>query len=126
MNYSIEIDHKNQFKKYTHSGIITADDIGFVWENELLARKEFTELKYNLLTDYREAKFDIPISLFQEIVDFMQAIKSIIKGKKQSNIVDDPYSTAATVIFENRVITQVGFLVKVFNTEEAALLWLAE
>ena len=58
------------------------------------------------------------------IIDYMKAIEPIVKGKKQALIVDDPYSVAGSMLFENKVYREVGFIVKVFSTEEAALKWL--
>lgn len=123
-HYTINIDHQQNLIKYKHSGILIPEDIGYVWEHEFLKRKEFTELKYNLLSDYSEAKFDIPTSFLPELIEFMKAIAPIVKGKKQSIIIEDPYSTAASLIFENEVNTQVGFKVKIFSTKKAALAWL--
>lgn len=126
MKYNIVIDHDLKIIKYTHTGIIRAEEIGYVWENEFLKMKEFTELKYNLLSDYSNAKFDIPVSFLPELMDFMHSIKNIIKGKKQSIIVEDPYSTAATVLLKNEVNEKVGFIVKEFTTKKAALDWLIQ
>ncbi len=104
--------------------MLIAPDIGFVWENEFLKMVEFTHLGYNLLSDYSDAKFNISTAFLPELMEFMKAIENIVKGKKQSIIVADPYSTAASLIFENEVNTKVGFLVKVFCTRKAALAWL--
>jgi hypothetical protein len=124
MKYTIDIDHELKIIRYAHSGIIQAEEIAYVWENEFLKMKEFTELKYNLYSDYSKAKFDIPVEFLPELMEFMESIKPIITGKKQSIIVDDPYSTAASLLFENEVNKEIGFLVKIFNTKKAALEWL--
>jgi SpoIIAA-like len=123
MNYEITIDYKSKIIRYKHSGIINASDIEQAWR-ELLNIKEFTQDKYNLLSDYRDGKIEIPVTSLPDIITFMQAIKEIVKGKKQSIIVSDPASTAASILFENGVYKKVGFLVKVFSTEEAAIKWL--
>jgi hypothetical protein len=124
MKYTIEVDHKLKIIKYKHSGIIQSEEIGYVWENEFLKMKEFTELKYNLFSDYTDAVLDIPVDFLDELMSFMQSIQFIIEGKKQSVIVSDPYSTAASILFENEVNEKVGFHVKVFTTTDAALKWL--
>lgn len=124
MKYNITIDHQARIIRYKHSGTLEQQEIGFVWENELLKMKEFTELGYNLYSDYREAKFNIPSSFLPELIAFMKAIEPIVRGKKQGIIVEDPYSTAASLIFEHEVNKAVGFQVKVFNTPNAALNWL--
>jgi hypothetical protein len=124
MKYSISIDHKLRIIRYKHTGIIQAAEIEEAWQ-EFLTMKEFTELKYNLLSDYRNSVFDIPIKFADVIIEFMNAIKHIVNGKKQALIVDDPYSTAISIIFEDMVYQKVGFIVQVFSTEEAALRWLS-
>lgn len=124
MNYTIEVDHTLKIIKYKHSGVIQAEHIGYVWESEFLKMKEFVELKYNLFSDYTDAIIDIQVDFLDELMEFMQSIKHIINGKKQCIIVSDPYSTAASLLFENEVNKEVGFLVKVFTTKKAALRWL--
>lgn len=124
MKYSIKIDHTNKIIRYKHSGIIKQEEIGYVWENEFLRMKEFTELRYNLFSDYSEAIFDISVDFLPELMNFMKSIEPIVKGKKQSIIIADPESTAVSLIFENEVNKQVGFMVKIFSTKKAALDWL--
>lgn len=123
MNYSIDIDHNLKIIKYKHSGIIKHEDIGKAWE-EFLQMKEFTELQYGLFSDYRGGKFNIKLAFLPALIEFMHSIKSVVEKKKQCLIVDDPFSTAAAILFENRVNKEIGFQVKVFNTETAALKWL--
>lgn len=123
MNYSINIDHASKIIRYKHSGKLKADDIELAWR-EFLAMKEFTELKYNLLSDYRNAEFDIPVDFLPELIEFMRNIRPIVEGKKQSLIVSGPFTTAASMLFETEVNIEVGFLVKVFSTESKALEWL--
>lgn len=126
MNYQIDIDHKQKLIRYKHSGNLQSQDIGYVWENEFLKMDEFTHMGYNLFSDYSDATINIPTTFLPELMAFMKAISPIVIGKKQSIVVADPYSTAASMIFENEVNKEVGFLVKVFSTREAALSWLLE
>lgn len=123
MRYSISIDHELKLIRYRHSGPIFAEDIEKAWF-EFLAFEEFTVLKYNLLSDYRGGKFEIPVQHLHDIIVFMQKIENIVRGKKQALVVDDPNSVAAAMLFEKEVIAKVGFGVQIFSTEEAALIWL--
>jgi len=123
MKYSIKIDHHLKLIRYKHSGLLKSNDIELAWK-EFLGMEEFTELKYNLLSDYTDAEFDIPVDFLPELIEFMQNIKPIVEGKKQSLIVTGPFTTAASMLFETEVNKEVGFLVKVFSTEEKALEWL--
>jgi len=123
MKYSISLDHELKLVKYKHPGIILAEDIEDAWKT-FLSYKEFTEQKYNLFSDYRNGKFQIPVAAMGEIIKFMHNIESIVRGKKQALIVDEPYSVAASMLFEAKVKLEVGFDVQVFNTEGAALKWL--
>lgn len=124
MKYSICIDHNLKLIKYKHSGIVKAEDIGEAWNNFLIL-DEFTKLRYNLLSDYSDGIFQIDLDKLPEIIDFMRAIEDIVRGKKQALVVSEPYSVAASMLFEKEVNEQVGFNVKVFSTKEAALKWLS-
>jgi hypothetical protein len=124
MKYSIKIDHELRLLRYNHSGLIKAEDIEEAW-NEFLSIEEFTKFKYNLLSDYRNGKFQIAKEYLPKIIDYMGAIETIVRGKKQALIVHDPYSVAASMLFVDVVYNQVGFNVQVFTTEEAALKWLS-
>jgi len=124
MKYSINIDHDLKIIRYKHSGVIAAEDIGQAWQ-EFLSLDEFTQEKYNLLSDYRNAKFDFSYRKISEIVNFMVNIKDIVKGKRQALIVDDPHATAGSMLFEASVYKEVGFIIQVFTTENAALRWLS-
>jgi len=94
MNYSIKVNHELKIIRYSHSGLIDKkEEIGQVWE-ELLRLKEFTELKYNLLSDYRNATINLRFDDIGLIIDFLYSIKHILNGKKQSLVLNDPKSTA--------------------------------
>jgi len=123
MNYSIFIDKTLKIVRYKHCGLITSDAIEEAWA-EFLKMPEFTQQQFNLLSDYRNGKFDIPIDFLPEIINFMRAIEDVVRGKKQALIVDEPYSVAASMLFETEVYLKVGFKVKVFSTEKSALKWL--
>ena len=123
-DYTIDLDYDHKIVWYKHTGVLTHEDIGHVWENELLTRKEFTEQGFNLFSDYSDARFDIELDFLPVLMGFMKSIEHIVKGKKQCLIVSDPFSTASSVLFENKINEEIGFEVKVFNTEQAALDWL--
>ena len=125
MNYTISIDHENKLINYQHKGIINKFDIGSAWVR-LLSLKEFTQKKYNLFSDFREAKFDISEAEVYEICDFLFKIKHIVENKKQALIIEEPLSTALSYIFVGEVVRKVGFMVKVFSTERAAIQFLTD
>ena len=121
--YSIIIDQELKIIRYTHSGLILAEDIEEAW-SDLLKIEEFTQLKYNLLSDYSEGVFQIHPSALPYIIEFMHSVEYIVRGKKQALMVNDPYSVAASIIFLERVGKEIGFKVQVFSTETHALGWL--
>ena len=86
--------------------------------------KEFTELGYNLLSDYEDAKFSMKVRDIDEITGFLSKLKPILEGKKQALIMTEPMTTALSLIFEGDVNEQVGFVVKVFSSQKAGLKWL--
>ncbi|MCE1164978.1 MAG: STAS/SEC14 domain-containing protein [Bacteroidetes bacterium] len=124
MNYSIDLDHSQKLVKYRHTGNIKAPEIEQAW-GDFLGMKEFTEMKYNLLSDYRNSKFDIPLDYMPQIVEFYRPISHIVKSKRQALIIDDNYSMAASILFVEKMFTEIGFIIQVFTTEEAAVKWLA-
>lgn len=123
MNYAIDINHELKIIRYTHSGIIKDIDIEDAW-TKFLSMEEFTTLKYDLLSDYRKGKFDIHVNALPHIIEFMRAIEHIVRGKKQALIVEEAYSVAASMLFQEEVNKEIGFKVRVFSTEESALFWL--
>lgn len=123
MGYKISLDHQHKIIRYTHKGNIALEHIGAAWQ-ELLVIPEFTEKKYNLLSDYRDSSFDFPPNSVAAIIDYFVNIESILKGKKQSLLVDNPSNTAISMLLENDVNEKVGFIVRVFTDEEAATSWL--
>jgi hypothetical protein len=123
MKYNIEIDHHNKIVHYQHSGKIKQNEIGEVWD-QLLQLKEFTQQGYNLLSDYRLGVLDMHIKETYEIVETLKKLNPILTGKKQAILIDDQYSTAGAILFEDLINTETGFIVKIFSTHEAALIWL--
>lgn len=121
MNFTLTIDHDLRIIRYKHFGLISHhEEIGAVWK-QLLEMEEFTSKGYNLLSDYREAKFVFPPKVMNEIIDFLRHLEPILRGKKQSLLMKDPASTAYSILFEAAVYTAIGFSVQVFSTEEKAL-----
>lgn len=119
MGQSIKINHEKKYIHYSHNGIIDRNDIGEVWR-QLLAMPEFTQEKYNLLSDYRGATFNFTPAEIGVIDSFLQSIKAVLDGKKNAVIVDNPAGTVISMLFENRV----NFQVKTFCTVQAALKFL--
>ncbi len=125
MKYRIQIDHESRIIRYRHSGIIFPEDIENAW-SEFLSLKEFTVLKYHLLSDYREGHFQMSFRELPNVIDFMRPIENVVRGKKQALIVDNPHGVAGSILFIDDVYREVGFIVKVFSTESAALNWLTQ
>lgn len=122
MGYKIQIEHDNKIIYYRHSGEITANDIGMAWQ-ELMRLEDFTKKKYNLLSDYREARFLISDNDVSAICDFLYNLKDILNNKKQALVITEPLSTAISILFTGEVNDRVGFDVKVFSTIKAASNW---
>jgi len=125
MSYSISIDHKNRLINYQHRGNITKSDLKVVWR-KLLTTKPFTHKKYNLISDFSEAKFDISEKEVYEICNSLLKIKHILENKKQALIIEEPLSTALSYLYVSEVVRKIGFKVRVFSTKEAAFLFLTD
>ncbi len=122
-NYSINIDHNNKIILYQHHGTIKTEDIGSAW-NEFLELIEFTNLKYNLFSDYRNSTFIGNNKDIEHICNTLESLHPVLDGKKQALLLDSPSNTALSMLFEGEVNDRTGFIVKIFSTEEAALAWL--
>jgi len=123
--FSINIDHENRLIRYKHCGSIRKDDIGQAWR-KFLELKEFTHEKYDLLSDYRNAAFIMDSNDVKLIVGFLYNIKDILKGKNQALVVEDPKSTAISLLFEDEVYHKTGFNVKIFSSYDQAFKWLRD
>jgi hypothetical protein len=125
MSFTISIDDSHKIVHYKHIGIIGLEDIGKAWA-EMLKLEEFTNLNYNLLSDYTQATFDLTVENIEEITGFLYNLKHILKNKKQAFIVANPNDTALAMLFEAEVYEKVGFVVGTFTTKEAALKWISK
>jgi hypothetical protein len=123
MNFNIRIDHNNKVIIYKHFGEIKKEDIGAAWY-EFLQMEEFTQKKYNLLSDYSEGKFILDVKEVDEITEHLYKLKDILENKKQAIIINEPVSAAISVLFEGEVNEKVGFKVTIFSTIEAGMKWL--
>jgi hypothetical protein len=123
MEYTFSLDHKNKIIRYKHSGKLKMEDLGKAWD-DFLKIEEFTLGGYNLLSDYTEAIFDMGVEAVDEIVKILDSMGPVLHGKKQSIIVEDPYSMAGSILFEKISHNKLAFKIKIFSTEEAALKFL--
>jgi len=92
---------------------------------EVRRTEEFQNLNYNLLSDYRDAYFIFDMNEVGLVWDFLFSIEHILKGKKGSVITDKPLTTAIAMIFEHDIYKKIGFNIRTFSTESAALHWLS-
>jgi len=120
MNYSINIDHIKKIIRLKHSGCINDYDIMEAWK-EFLEMKEFKVDGYSVLSDYRNGKFNIKAERLLNLVDFFQHCGREFKGNRQCMLVDDPYTTAISLLFKNQLTKKAGFIIDVFSTETAAV-----
>lgn len=123
MDYKIEIDHQNKIIHYKHSGLINKEEIGAAW-SEFLQLKEFTSQKYNLLSDYSKATFNMMVGDIDLIANFLLTLKEILNGKKQALVILESKSTAISLLFEGEVNLKIGFKVRTFSSKNEALKWL--
>lgn len=122
--YNLATDKNLKIIRYTHSGLISRKELGAAW-TEILQKDEFTKSGYNLLSDYRNADFDFTVDETDVIWDFLESIKHILNGKRESVITDKPFTTAISMLFEKKLYSKMGFNIKIFSTEHAALHWLS-
>ncbi|MBN1951646.1 MAG: hypothetical protein JW801_10610 [Bacteroidales bacterium] len=125
MPFRTEIDLDRKIIRNTYTGMISREDLGTVWRH-LLTLKEFTELKFNLLSDYRASKFNIARSEGDRLLQFLISVKPILNGKKEAAIISDPKDTALSLLLQLETFEKVGYIVSIFSTEGAALQWLCD
>lgn len=123
-NLSLFVDDELKIIHYKHTGLLKVEELGQAWQ-KLLELEEFTNLKYNLLSDYTEADFDFSVDKTDLIWEFLHSIKHILKGKKEAVITSKPVSTAISFLFESESNKLLNFDVRTFSTREAALEWLS-
>ncbi|KAF0128403.1 MAG: hypothetical protein FD155_3275 [Bacteroidetes bacterium] len=120
MNHSFEINHEKKYIHYRHSGTIERQDVRRAWE-QLILMPEFSRENYNLISDYRDAKFafttkDIPI-----VDSFLISLKDILKDKRNAVIVDGPNETLFSLMYETTASKKLDFHIKTFTTLESAI-----
>jgi len=124
MGYTIEINNRLRIIEYRHEGNIVRHELGEAWQ-DLLKILEFTQEGYGLLADYRKATFDFVVEDTDVIDDFLLSIKDVLKGKKEAVLVDNPFATVISYLYEKKTQKKLGFTVKTFSTENAAIRWLS-
>lgn len=122
--YDIEVDKGYKFIKQTYYGDIHSNEIGTAWK-EILKIPEFSNGDYNLFSDYRKSTYLFDLDDLDVIWKFFYSIKDIVKGKKEAVLNIIPQNVAISMIFEYQIYQEIGFNVKVFSTEEAALRWIS-
>ena len=125
MQFSIDLDKDLRIIKYKAWGRIDKNDIGVGWQ-EIIGRKEFTDLGYHVLADYRYAQFSFSIDDTTILDRIIEASKIEFKGKKNAVIVTLPHSTAISMIVKGKFHPKLGYEIEIFYTEEAAIKWLLE
>lgn len=102
MAYTINLNHEKKLIIYRHPGEVDKVEIGKAWI-EFMNMKEFTEKNYNLFSDYRNSQFNLFLEDIDPVVNHLFQLKGLLANKKQALILDKPFSTALSMIFEERV-----------------------
>jgi len=119
----IVIDHEKKAICRYFKGLIKTDEICESWQ-QIITMPEFTNLGYNLLTDYAEAEFDFPISKTEDIWKCLDNLKNLLTNRKEAIIAVTPFNTAVNMLFEKDSYRLLNYWVKTFSTREAAIDWL--
>jgi hypothetical protein len=86
----------------------------------------FSELGYDILTDYSKAEFNFSIADTKVLDPILKASRSKVPGKKIAVVVSIPYTTAITMIVQEKFHSDLGYITKIFSSREAAMQWLRE
>lgn len=125
MTYSIEIDKGKKIILYKVVGEVEKRDIGIAWK-EVFNMPEFSSLGYNILADYSEAEFKFSIIDTKVLDSILDSSSSTVPGKKFAVIVSIPYTTAITMLVQEKFHTRLAYSTRIFATTEAAMKWLKE
>jgi hypothetical protein len=125
MSYSIIPDEKLKVIKHKLIGVLDKSNMGKAWK-DIAQMKEFLELGYNVLSDYREAEFNFKMEETTFLDQYIIESKELLIGKKGAVIVSKPLYTAISVLISEKFKKVPNYEVKIFSTEEAAVEWLAE
>ncbi|MEA2043498.1 MAG: hypothetical protein U9N85_13235 [Bacteroidota bacterium] len=59
----------------------------------------------------------------KKVSDFLHKLNPILNNKKQALIVNNPYDSAVSMLFEKSIREKTGFIVQLFSTQDTALEW---
>jgi hypothetical protein len=122
---SLDLDDERKLVIIKHIGDVTFASLAHGWLT-LLHTKAFKDKGYNLLSDYRGAKFTFKLNELIVARKFMKDFKTVLKGKKVAVITDEPYITAISTLFEIYAYEDAELILKIFATEKAALKWVMD
>lgn len=123
MNYEIKVDVDKRLVVYTHWGLASRKSVGEAWL-EILNLPEIKAGKFNIFTNYLDCEFDFSWSDADVILSFLGKHEQVLSGKRQAIVIDNPVSTAISILFQSPLHEKFSFSVEVFSTIEAALIWL--
>ena len=125
MSFTITPDKDLKIIKHKLTGVLDKSNMGNAWK-KIASMKEFYELGYNILSDYRDAVFKFSLEDTNILDEFIYNIRKLLSGKKGAVIVNVPVYTAISVLVKDKFKDAENFEVKIFSTEEAAIDWLVE
>ncbi len=125
MSYTIHSDKNLKIIKHKLIGDLDESNLGKAWE-KIVQMEEFRKFGYNVLSDYREAKFKFTIKETDILDDIISNYKTLLDGKKGAVIVNVPLYTAISVLISEKFRNVPNYKVKIFSTEEAAIEWLTK
>ncbi|MBU2556359.1 MAG: hypothetical protein KJ578_01110 [Bacteroidetes bacterium] len=123
INYRVIVDYNSRLIHYTHWGKATRKSIGEAWK-QIIDMPEFADDAYNIFTDYSKCSFDFDWSSQAFIQAFLNEYKTMLQSKKQAIVIEDPKSTAISMLFQEPLKHKFDFQIKLFSTHEAAMHWL--
>jgi len=122
---SLDIDDDLKLVIHKHIGDVTPTSLANAWLTFMQTRA-FKEMGYNLLSDYRDAKFTFILEELVTARGYLKRNRPILQGKKEAIITNEPYTTAVSALFERYAKEDAGLELRIFVTESAALRWIMD
>lgn len=108
---------------HQYKGTVTPKELGNAW-NTFMHLKVFRENKYDLISNYGNARFDFKIEDLEIAKKFLRKHRQTLIGKREAIVTNDPYTVALCVLFKHHAEREAGLTVNIFSSEEGALKWL--
>ncbi|SFS95663.1 hypothetical protein SAMN04487906_2330 [Zhouia amylolytica] len=118
--YKYYYDPNTRILYRAHYGNISIEDIFESW-NLAIKNNLIPKDVNGFILDYRDANLNVNLADHKKIIAYFDTREDQFGGKKFAVLVDTPKNTVVPFVIEH---TPKHYILKTFNTEEAAIDWM--